>query len=113
MTRQFKYTGVAPSLDNHESDYYESKNWTVCVWIGRLFNSKIQLQGEIENRNIGNNNFHFFLDEYGQIIVNRSLQSMYDGLGKRYRENIDDYFPIPNYVCDFIRTLKDKYVNTL
>lgn len=106
MNRQFKYTGIANSLDNHLSDYYESSNWIVCIWIGRVFNSKEKLCGEIEGCNQA---FNFELCN-NLVTVNRSTLSMYDGLGKTYREN-NTNFPIPKYVCNFIRSLESKYVN--
>lgn len=107
MTKSFRYTGVAPSLDNHESDYYESKHWTICIWNGKVFHSKEQVQGELET---STKFFTFILLENNLIEVRRNIESFYDGYGKKYIENVDDNFPIPKYVCDFIRTLKDKYV---
>lgn len=103
--KQFKYTGKANSYDYHESDFYESSNWNVCIWDGKLFDSKKQLSGELENKK---QFYHFYLYD-DLVVVQRTLESMHDGLGKRYVEGHYN-FPIPKYVCDFIRSLKEKYI---
>lgn len=100
-TREFRYTGVARSLDNHESDYYESTNWIICVWNSGIHANMSNLHGEIES---DKDHYHFNL-ENNIVLVQRSLESNYDGLGKRYIEG-SYKFPVPKYVCDFIRSLK-------